>query len=289
MKLSEEQFAELYEVAKQAALKAGKVVSEYPREDLKVNKKEGGASLASQVVTEVDLLSEKEVTSALKPSREKYDIALLSEETEDDNSRFKKDYFWCTDPIDGTLPFIEGIPGYAVCISLIGKDGTSHIGIIYDPYNGNLYHALKGHGAFKNDRPFKIDHDKEKDIFYFINDRSIKKYERYEELLRKMEKFSQVAGYKEFKTILTGGAAMNTCWMIEKAHGCYFKIPRPINAGGSIWDFAASACIVQEAGGVASDFYENPLDLNRTDSTYMNHKGAIFASSEEVSKYIQQL
>lgn len=289
MKLSKENLKELYELAQKAALQAGKTISEYPREDLKVQKKEGGESLASQVLTEVDLLSEKEVLSVLNPSREKFDLALLSEETEDDNSRFKKDYFWCIDPIDGTLPFIEGISGYAVCISLIGKDGTSQIGVIYDPYNGKLYHALRGHGAFKNDQPFKINSKKEKDSFYFINDRSIKKYERYEEVLSKMESFSQEAGYKNFKTILSGGAAMNTCWMMEKSHGCYFKIPRPKNGGGSIWDFAASSCIVIEAGGVATDFYGEPLDLNRKDSTFMNHKGAIFASSEKVAESIRKL
>ena len=91
MKLTTEQVYELYELAKKAALQAGKVISEYPREDLKVNKKKGGESLASQVVTAVDLLSEKEILAILNPSFKKYDLALLSEETDDDNSRFEKD------------------------------------------------------------------------------------------------------------------------------------------------------------------------------------------------------
>ena len=288
MKLSKENLSELYLLAQKAALQAGLAIREFPREDLKVNKKEGGESLASQVVTEVDLLSEKEVLTILTPSMAKYDIALLSEETEDDNSRFEKDYFWCIDPIDGTLPFIEGIPGYSVCIALVGKDGTSHLGIIYDPYKDKLYHALKGKGAFCGDLPFRVSSDS-KDTFYFINDRSIKNYERYEEVLNKMEQASRELGYSKFETILTGGAAMNTCWMIEKSHGCYFKIPRPQQGGGSIWDFAAASCIVQESGGIATDFYGNPLDLNRPDSTYMNHKGAVFAANALIAKKVMNL
>lgn len=289
MKMTEEIFSELYSLAKSAALQAGKAIREFPRKDLKVNKKEGGESLASQVVTEVDLLSEKEILSILKPSMSKYDIALLSEETEDDNSRFEKDFFWCIDPIDGTLPFIEGIPGYSVCIALVSKSGEPVIGIIYDPYNDKLYHALKSHGAYCNDTAFKVNPAAGKETFYFINDRSIKNYERYHEILSKMTVASQDLGYTKLQTILTGGAAMNTCWMIESSHGCYFKVPRPLNGGGSIWDFAAAACIVLEAGGVASDFYGNKLDLNRRDSTYMNHKGAIFASDKVIADKIMQL
>jgi len=287
--LNKEDHVELYETAKKAALKAGEIINAFPREDLKVNKKEGGESLASQVVTEVDLLSEKAILSTLMPSIEKFDLALLSEETEDDNSRFEKDYFWCIDPIDGTLPFIEGIHGYSVCIALVAKNGTPHIGVIFDPYENKLYHALKGFEAYCNDSVLKIGPSSTRDTFYFINDRSIKKYERYEDVLSKMEKASKELGYSRFETILSGGAAMNTCWMIEKEHACYFKIPRPKKGGGSIWDFAAAACIAKEAGAVATDFFGNPLDLNRIDSTYMNHKGAVFASSEDIASRVKEL
>ena len=289
MKLSQKILFDLYELAKKAALSAGSIVQNYPREDLLVNKKEGGESLASQVVTEVDLLAEKEILSQLNPSLEKYDLALLSEETEDNNSRFIKDYFWCIDPIDGTLPFIEGTPGYSICISLVSKDGVPYIGVIFDPYNDVLYHARLNNGAYKGDQKFELKSSSNNSSFFFINDRSIRKYERYEEVLDKMTKASKELGYNHFESILTGGAAMNSCWMVEKGHGCYFKIPRKKKGGGSIWDFAAAACIVKEAGGFVSDFYGQALDLNRPDSTFMNHKGVIFASSKEIAQKIMSL
>ena len=62
-----------------------------------------------------------EVTRLLAANRSEI---VLTEETEDDGGRLRADYFWCVDPLDGTLPFIEGRPGSAVSIALIARDGT---------------------------------------------------------------------------------------------------------------------------------------------------------------------
>ena len=50
-----------------------------------------------------------------------YDLALLTEESEDDRSCFEKDYFWCIDPLDGTLPFTRNEAGYSVSIGLVAE------------------------------------------------------------------------------------------------------------------------------------------------------------------------
>jgi hypothetical protein len=42
-----------------------------------------------------------------------------------------------------------------------------------------------------------------------------------------------------------------------------------------------------EAGAVASDFFGDPLDLNRADSTFMNHRGILFASDSELASQIR--
>ena len=59
--------------------------------------------------------------------------------------------------------------------------------------------------------------------------------------------------------------------------------------GGSLWDFAATALLLAEGGHVASDFYGEPLDLNRVDSTFMNHKGVLFATNDLLATQIQRL
>jgi len=102
---------ELADAATGAALEAGKLITSYREREVKVLHKEAGDTLASQVVTEVDELSQQLILQALAPSTERYDLALLTEESEDDGSRFVQDAFWCIDPMDGTLPFTQGIPG----------------------------------------------------------------------------------------------------------------------------------------------------------------------------------
>ena len=92
-------------------------------EDIAVEKKQGGTSYASQVVTEVDRACETAILSHLLPTCQEFDLALLSEETEDDGSRFEEDFFWCIDPMDGTLPFINKQPGFSVSIALVAKMG----------------------------------------------------------------------------------------------------------------------------------------------------------------------
>ncbi|MGD8641778.1 MAG: inositol monophosphatase family protein, partial [Gammaproteobacteria bacterium] len=69
----------------------------------------------------------------------------------------------------------------------------------------------------------------------------------------------------------------------------YFKMPKPEKGGGSLWDFAASAALFLELGYVATDFHGQPLDLNRRDSTYMNHRGVLFATDLSLATDIQEL
>ena len=119
MQLSTNDLYLLSQCAISAALQAGQMIANFDRDKLTVNTKKAGTSLASQVVTEVDHLSQAIILQTLQPGCDIYDLALLTEESPDDGSRLEKDYFWCIDPLDGTLPFIEGVHGYSVfyCIS----------------------------------------------------------------------------------------------------------------------------------------------------------------------------
>ena len=56
------------------------------------------------------------------------------------------------------------------------------------------------------------------------------------------------------------------------------KFPKKEIGGGSIWDFAATACIYQELGLTATNFGGGRLDLNRKDGTFMNHEGVFYAN-----------
>lgn len=281
----------LCQCAISAAMQAGQMISAVKRDELLVSTKQAGFSYASQVVTEVDLLSQKIILKNLLPSCVIYDLALLAEESPDDKTRLEKDYFWCIDPLDGTLPFIEVIPGYSVSIALVSREGIPLIGVIYDPVEKTLYHAIKGGGAFRNDKPWQLSEPvpKKDQSLVFISDRSFSKHPEYQEVLFQLADITKRLGYSGMETIQQAGAAMNACWVLEKAPACYFKFPTEKVGGGGLWDFSASACLFKEMGAVVSDMYGETLELNRSESIFMNHRGVLYASDDRLAKIIIEL
>lgn len=267
---------QLNHIAIKAALSAGKVIQQYMNDDVFVEKKKGGTSYASQVVTAVDRACETAILSHLLPTCDEFDIALLSEETEDDGSRFDEDFFWCIDPMDGTLHFINKRPGFSVSIALVAKDGTPFIGVVFDPSTDTLYHATKGNGAYKNGSPWKIKHTN--DHLTYVTDRKLKDTPHAAEIEKLLNENVEQLNLNGVKEIAGAGAVLNGIHVLENGPACMLKLPKKENGGGSIWDFAATACIYQELGLPATNFEGGRLDLNRKDSTFMNKEGVFYAN-----------
>lgn len=270
-------FVHLSEIAIKSALAAGKIIQTYRNDDIEVeNKKDGGSNYASQVVTAVDRECEEVILSHLLPSCKEFNLALLTEETEDDQSRFEKDFFWCIDPIDGTLNFIHNKPGFSVSIALIAKDGTPYIGVVYDPTTDTLYHSIKGKGVFKNREPWVIQHVH--DHLTYVTDKKLKDTPRLPEMKTLLQSYVDEFSLNEFKEMSGGASVMNAIRVLENGPACMIKFPKKEEGGGSIWDFAATACMFQELGLPATNFDGGALDLNRRDSTFMNHQGVFYAN-----------
>jgi 3'-phosphoadenosine 5'-phosphosulfate (PAPS) 3'-phosphatase len=288
MNLGENDLKNLCTAAIEAARKAGKYISETRPQN--VQHKTGGEHLASQVVTEVDQQSQEIILQILEPTLAPFDLALLTEESEDDHSRLEKDYFWCIDPLDGTLSFIQGEPGYSVSIALIARDGTPQIGVVYDPVEQTLYHAIKGQGAFRDGIPWKLPAPPTgPHPLRLITDHSFAEHTCSPAVLKELERISAELGFQGLETLLRGGGVMNALWVLENTPACYFKFPRPKEGGGCLWDFAASACIFNEIGAIVTDIHGNPLDLNRADSCYMNHRGILYTTDDTLAGKIRNL
>ncbi len=290
MILSDTKLQNLCAAAIEAAQKAGALISSYTDKNVVVNNKKAADSLASQVVTEVDIKAQETILDILAPTLSEYDLALLTEESVDDKSRFEKDYFWCIDPMDGTLAFTEKTPGYAVSIALVAKNGDAQLGVVFDPVTNTLYSAIKNKGAYKNGSVWSpLAQMKQANVFHLFIDRSYLEQNNCTEVINAIEKEANTMGIKEFKIEKLAGAVLNACQVMDKAPGCYFKVPKPESGGGSLWDFAATACIVSEVGGYCKSMDGSALDLNRSDSTFMNHKGALYASNSEIAERIKTI
>jgi fructose-1,6-bisphosphatase/inositol monophosphatase family enzyme len=294
MKMDDKILNELCQNAITAARQAGEIIAEHMHKKIIPQRKLSGTGPASQVVTEVDFMSQEAILNVLSPTCDKYDLGLLAEEDDDSLSRLEKDYFWCIDPMDGTLSFVEGAPGFSVSIALVSKSGESQIGVVYDPLENNLYSAIKGKGAFKNNKPWKCasvagdDLCRNSKIKVFL-DRGMVHYNLFDSITDELNRFAAENRIFGVEFVKYGGSVMNACRVLENPPACYFKFPKKEKGGGSLWDFAATSCLFPECGAVACDIYGEALDLNRKDSTYMNHKGILFASSNDIAQLIMDL
>ena len=281
MQLTSRDLFLLGQCAISAACQAGHRIAESSQRSVKVKRKQAGTSLAAQVVTEVDHLSQDIIFQIIKPVCDWFDLALLSEESPDDQQRLSKDYFWCIDPLDGTLPFIESVPGYSVSIALVSREGMPVIGVVFDPVTQTLYHAIKGQGVWLNHQRFSrpsLAGSIPTQRITFITDKSFSQDPLYASTLIKLDSLAVNLGYAGATLQLQGGAAMNACQVLNEPLSCYFKFPKTQLGGGSIWDYAATTCLFAEAGMPVSDMLGHSLILNPDGSTFMNHCGVLFCA-----------
>lgn len=103
------------------------------------------------LVTEVDLLSEKAISHTLSTEYPGYNI--LSEESAPETPI--DGYTWIIDPLAGTNNYAFGIPFYAINIAL-ARDREVLLGMTYDPVADELFRAVKGGGAYLNDAPIRV-------------------------------------------------------------------------------------------------------------------------------------
>jgi myo-inositol-1(or 4)-monophosphatase len=89
-------------VAKEAAIEAGKIVKKYYQSKLELHGKGHVANFA----TKADLESEAKVIEIIKANFPEHNI-IGEESGRVDNG---SEYTWAIDPIDGTIPFVDGIP-----------------------------------------------------------------------------------------------------------------------------------------------------------------------------------
>ncbi|MFT6745810.1 MAG: 3'-phosphoadenosine 5'-phosphosulfate (PAPS) 3'-phosphatase [Glaciecola sp.] len=292
MKLYHTHLQELKTIAVIAIKEAGDYISLQRSVHHRRIQKKGGNTVASKIVTTIDYRSQEIILSHLIPTCAPFDIGLLTEENIENDihkgSRLVKDYFWCIDPLDGTLPFVEGNSGYAVSIALVNKQGESVMGIVYDPVNDVLYEAIKRLGCLRNSVKWELSKPSNGCDFLFTTNRSFQKLPSYNPMKMKIEGLATSLQYSQVVERRYGGAVMNAIWILEEAPGCYVALPKKEEGGGSIWDFAATACIFTELGMPPTDYKGSPLLLNDKDTTFMNKQGVVYASEAELMNGLLQ-
>ena len=288
MMLNKKELQALCNVASTAARVAGEYIQSKVNQHYGQKRKEGGDSLASQVVTEVDIKSQEIILRHLEASIKQYDLGLLTEESTDDQSRLDKSYFWCIDPMDGTLPFTEGRSGYAVSVALVAQSGDPVIGVAYVPDEQLCYAGFKSGGVRLNDQPFQRQSSKIPETLDVFMDRSMREEPYFEWLKDELEAWTAKKN-QSINLHIGFGAVRNALGVMNAEWGCYFKFPKAEVGGGSSWDFAATRLLFEEAGLHVSDTFGQTIKLNRPENTFMHETGVIYATESELAAFIQGL
>ena len=159
--------------------------------------------------------------------------------------------------------------------------------MVYDPVHDVLWQATKGDGILRNGEAWTLDASSQELTFTY--DRSFADRPERDRVLKDLDDYAHSIGLGKLVSIQFGGAVINACHALENGPGCHFKFAKPQEGGGSLWDYAATACLFEEAGAVVSDVHGQPLDLNRSDSTFMNHRGAVYATDENLAQRIREI
>lgn len=152
-------------------------------------------------------------------------------------------YKWIVDPLDGTTNFVHGLPIYGISVGLIHENDLV-LGLVYELNRDECFYALADGPAYCNDQVIKVSGtDKLSESllatgFPYHNFQSIKKY------LAILDSFMQ--GTHGLRRL--GSAAVDLVYVACGRFEGFFEYN--LNP----WDVAAGALIVQQAGGVVTDF-----------------------------------
>ncbi len=193
-------------------------------------------------VSEVDRASEKAVCRAILNAFP--DHQILGEEYGEVGGGSNTQ--WVVDPLDGTTNFLRGIPHYAVSIGVMVNDQLEHA-VVYDPAKNEMFSASKGNGASLNNVPVRVSaiESVRGGLFATGVPFSGDNLARVDSFTGTMVDLlnEHTSGIRRL-----GSAALDLAYVAAGRYDGYWE------ANLKIWDIAAGALLVTEAGGVVSDF-----------------------------------
>ena len=248
----------LLELIKSAAKEAGKIMLSASEISPETDEKQGHANF----VTSYDRRIQEYLFKALHELLPEAHFVGEEEGKDQFLEADRKGYAFVIDPIDGTSNFIAKYRPSVVSIGLF-KDGAPYLGVVYNPYDDVLCHAVKGEGAFWNDEPM---HSSRLPLSRSLVGFGTSPY--YEELSEKTFRYASRYLSKSIDLRRSGTAAWDLSLVAKGVTGLFFELKL------SLWDFAAGALIAQEAGCTVTDIEGNPLRWDGPSSVLCASEGA---------------
>ena len=254
-------------IAINAARLAAKEIHKFSRRRDKIKVFEKGPT---DFVTQVDRVAEEIIIDTLRTSFPDHSF-----EGEESGFQGKKDadYLCLIDPLDGTTNFIHDFPFYSISIACFYKGSIEH-GLIYDLSRDDEYYASKGKGAFYNKTRIRVSEIKGLKNSLICNSfhGSPNQEPKFDQLTLIRNLYSNSLTLRR-----TGSTALDLAFV---ASG---RLDAFLGYGMKLWDFAAGALLVMEAGGFVNDFNGNE-DLFSSHHLVAGNMSCVKAINEEIKK-----
>ena len=259
--INPEQLKKFQQAAIDAAHSGGKILRKYWGKISIIKKK----SSPSDLVTEADQESEQIIKDFLL--KQYPDHGFQGEEL-GIYSIGSEEFTWVVDPLDGTTNYTHNFPMVCISIALV-HNKKSIVGVIYNPFTEELYHAAQGLGAFLNNHPIQVSAVSNLTSSLLATGFA---YDRRETIDNNYPEFCRLTQISQGVRRM-GSAALDLAYVAAGRLDGYWE------RGLKSWDVAAGAILVQEAGGRVTAYDLSPLDL---------HAGRILATNGHIHELLSQ-
>ena len=231
------------EVAKSVAKAAGEIVmASYAR----IAEGDVDEKGSNDFVTVVDHASQKIIVDGLRRAfPDDFIVAeesLLPEVNAGRNPRGSRR--WYIDPLDGTTNYIHAYPVFAVTLAL-EIDGRLMVAVTYAPRDRELFHAVRGQGAFLNDAPMHTSRLSDHNRILLGTGFPFRARRLLDIYLKSFAHF-----FNQARGVRRGGAAA-----LDLAYVAAGRLDGFWELTLSPWDIAAGVLLIEEAGGRVTDFF----------------------------------
>ena len=218
---------------------AGKIIANRIYTKKEIDSKSTDVDLVTEVDRQVELFLKEKLSKLLPGSK------FLSEETDSELKEAEK--LWVMDPIDGTLNFVHGFP--MVCISLaLHENGIPMHGYVYNPMINYLFEAQRGNGSKLNGRSVHVSKSKKLKECLFSTGFPYDYPTNPNNNLRYFDHFNRrIQGVRR-----PGSAALDMAFTASGTFDGFWEWHlKP-------WDVAAGILLIEEAGGLVTNFEGKP-------------------------------
>ncbi len=200
----------------------------------------------ANIVTEIDKKSESTIIDFIKKDFPTHNIIAEESGTQSGSSNKR----WVIDPLDGTTNFAHGLPLFSVSIGF-QENETTVAGVIYDVMQDVMYSAETGSGSYRENQKIKVSDGKEISKSLLVTGFP---YDIDKNPYHAIERFSTVLKSSRGVRRL-GSAAIDFCYVASGVFDGFWEVHlQP-------WDICAGHLIVEEAGGIVTDFQGNPAHI----------------------------